>query len=131
MGRSGGGGGAGAFVQKIDYPITGVPSSSVNWAVAIGGAGSPYQSDGNPSTFTVDGSTFTASGGGRGQQSTGNPGGSGGGGGRTPSSSPGGSSTVPQTIDGNGNTPPTGIGYAGGTGSVSYTHLTLPTILLV
>ena len=113
----GGGGGAGAFVQKIDHPVTSVPSSSVNWAVSIGSAvTSPYQSDGNPSTFTISTApkTFTAAGGGKGTQSSGNTGGSGSGGGRNPPYA-GGASTVPQTIDG-GNTPDTGIGYAGGNG---------------
>ena len=80
----GGGGGAGAFVQKIDYPVTSVPSSSVNWTVSIGSAvTSPYQSDGNPSTFTIPTApkTFTAAGGGKGTQGSANTGGSGGGGG--------------------------------------------------
>ena len=118
----GGGGGAGAFVQKIDYPITGVPESSVNWAVDIGSAvTSPYQSDGNPSTFTIPTApkTFTANGGGKGTQTSGATGGSGGGGGRL-SPNAGAPSNVPQTIDGSGNTPDTGIGYAGGNGATNF-----------
>lgn len=114
----GGGGGAGAFVQKIDYPITDVPGSPVNWAVSIGSAVTdPYQSDGNPSTFTIPTApkTFTANGGGKGTQSSGATGGSGGGGGRQPPHA-GAASNVPQTIDGSGNTPDAGIGHAGGNG---------------
>ena len=118
----GGGGGAGAFVQKIDYPITGVPESPVNWAVSIGSAvTSPYESDGNPSTFTIPTApkTFTANGGGRGRQGAGDTGGSGGGGGRL-SPNAGAASNVPQTIDGSGNTPDAGIGHAGGNGATNF-----------
>ena len=117
-----GGRGAGAFVQKIDYPIAGVPGSAVNWAVTIGAGAAGDDPGSNPvggsSTFTIPTApkTFTATGGASGTQVGGlSSGGSGGGGGRK-SPKAGGAASVPQTIDGSGNTPDTGIGYAGGNG---------------
>ena len=122
-GTGGGGGAAGAFVQKIDYLIEGVPSSNVNWPVAIRQTSGPVSSGtaGANSDFQIPtiSKTFVSAGGGGGGPGGGS---SGSGGGRSNGS--GGAPGVGSLsdIDGDGNTPDVGIRGTGGDGLLTATY---------